>query len=167
MKKLFVLTLACMMLIGLCTTAFATEAQYASTKAFLALMDQKGVNYTVTGMDSNNNEMVSIKNTDSDINFSYTIKYFFDPEEENCSLRVWDIITFTDADFAKVLRTVNTLNCRYKFVRFTVDEDDNTVTAAIDTIFRTHDIDQILWEATLYVVDIIEGAYPDLAVYDK
>ncbi len=167
MKKLLALTLACMMLLGLCSTAFATEPQYTSTKAFLALMDQKGINYSVNGFDSNGNEMVSISNTDSDINYSYTIKYFFDDGEENCSLRVWNIITFADADFAKVLRTVNSLNCQYKYVRFTVDESDNTVTASIDTIYRTHDIDQIIWEATLYVVDIIEAGYPALAVYDQ
>ena len=167
MKKLLALTLACMMLLGLCTTAFATEAQYASTKAFLALMDEKGISYSVEGLDSNGNEMVSIDNADSDINYSYTIRYFFDDGGENCSLRVWNIITFADADFAKVLRTVNSLNCKYKYVRFTVDESDNTVTAAIDTIFRIHDIDEIIWEATLYVVDIIEAGYPDLVVYDQ
>ena len=167
MKKLLSLTLALLLLAGLCTTAFATEAQYASTKAFLALMDEKGIHYSVEGIDANGYEKVYINNTDTDINFSYTIKYFFDDGGENCSLRVWDIITFTDADFAKVLRTVNSLNGQYKYVKFTVEESDNTVTASIDTIFRTHDIDQILWEATLYVVDIIEAGYPSLSVYDQ
>jgi hypothetical protein len=167
MKKLLSLTLAMLLLVGLCSTAFATEPQYASTKAFLALMDQKGINYSVEGIDANGYEKVYINNTDSDINYSYTIKYFFDDNGENCSLRVWDIITFADEDFAKVLRTVNSLNCQYKYVYFTVEESDNTVTASIDTIFRTHDIDQILWEATLYVVDIIEAGYPSLSVYDQ
>lgn len=167
MKKLFALIMAAMMLFCACTTAFAATASYSSTQAFCNLLDAKGVKYELGGLDSNNNEKLSIHNNDSTNDFSYTIRYFFDDGQENCSLRVWDVISYSDADFAKVLRAVNKLNFDYKYVRFYLDESDNTVTAAIDTIYRTHDIDQILWEATMYVVNILEVAYPILSVYDQ
>ena len=166
MKKILSLLLVAVLTIGFCTAAYAVAASYYSTQAFLAELDEKGITYTVVGLDEDNDEKVKVNNTD-DNGFSYTINYFFDDQQENCSLIVWNIINYDDVDLAKVLRVCNSLNKDYKYIRFYVDESDNTVTAQYDSIFRTNDIDEILWEATLYMVDILEEAYPTLAVYDK
>lgn len=167
MKKLLSLILVCALLLGLCPAAFATEAQYTSTKAFLTVMDALNIKYTVGGMDSSNNELVVISNSDSEINFTYAVAFFFNSDESHCSIRVWDIITFGDADFAKVLRTVNSLNEKYKYVKFSVDEDDNTVTASMDLIYNTEAAGQVVTEAMLRSMQIIEDSYPSLAVYSK
>lgn len=167
MKKLLSLILVCVLLLGLCPAALATEAQYASTKSFLTLMDALSIKYMVGGMDSSNNELVVISNSDSELNFEYTVAFFFDSDEAHCSIRVWEIISFADVDFAKVLRTVNSLNTKFKYVKFYVDEDDNTVTASMDLIYTAETAGQVVMEGMLRAMSILEDSYPDLAVYNK
>lgn len=166
MKKILAMLLALVLTIGVCMPALAINAQYSSTKAFLSALDEMDITYTVNGINDGNYEDVSIENTD-DNGFTYTIRLFFDENEENCSIRVWNIIHFNDADFSKLLRTCNTLNNEYNYVCFSVDESDNTITATMDLIYRTNDVDQIVLEAILRMANILEDVYPQLAVFDK
>ena len=100
-----------------------------------------------------------------DNGYSYTMCFFFENNEENAAIRVWDIITYSDADFSKVLRVCNALNTEYKYVNFNAEESDNTVTAAVDFIFRNNDVGPIIKEGLLHLVNILEDAYPRLSVY--
>jgi hypothetical protein len=71
-----------------------------------------------------------------DENFAYTINIYFHPDNDRACVYVWNIITFEDADFSRVLRVVNELNYTYKYTRFYVDETDNTVTCALTLILH-------------------------------
>ncbi len=166
MKKFLAMILMTALLMGVCLPAQAVEAQYNSTKALLAEMDAIGITYTVLGVNEDGYERVTINNED-DNGFEYTLYFFFEDNEENASIRVWDIITYSDADFAKVLRVCNALNTEYKYVNFNAEESDNTVTAAVDFIYRTHDVGPIVKEGLLHLVNILEDAYPRLSVYNK
>lgn len=166
MKKFLVLALSVLLLVGSALPAYAVAPQYKSTQAFVATLDEKDISYTVVGVDPDEDEHVRVSNTD-DNDFSYTINLYFDPNEENCSVRVWNIISYSDADYAKVLRTCNALNYKYKYIRFYADESDNTVTASIDLIYRDHDVGEIVLEAVVHMASILEKGRPDLLVYDK
>lgn len=151
----------------LCSFAVAETATYSSTKDVMAMLDAKDIKYTFAGMDNAKYEVIEIKNTDSDINYTYTIKLYMDDTIENSGIRVWDVITYSATDFSKVLRVCNTINCDYKYVTFVADESDNTVYAEMDLIYRTDSVGEIHWEAILYMVDVLGENYEALAVYNK
>lgn len=164
MKKIISVFMILFIVASFSLPASAVSASYSSTKSFIYILDDNNIKYTVNGIVEDDYECVSVNNSGD--YFNYTIKYFFDSNLENASLRVWDIITFNDSDFYNVLKVVNDFNASHKYGRLYVDESDNTVTAASDLIFRTHDVDEICLEATLYIVQTIDEAYKDLRVYN-
>lgn len=137
-----------------------TTAQYESTKLFLALLDAENVNYTYVGIDNNGYEKVDVPNTDSELGISYTLKFFFDANNENASIRVWDVATVDESKIVDALIACNSSHQAWKYVTFMV-ENDNTITAKMDLIFRGESAGEVCWEATLHTVNVIAAAYPE------
>ena len=167
MKRLFA-GILCVIMLTLCTgTGLAVQAKYANTIAFLKAMDDLDITYSVEGI-TGDDELEQIKISNKGDKISYTINYFFDKENTECGMRVWYVISFNDPDLAKVIRSVNQLNYDYKYVKWYVDESDNTVTASWDIILRENaDVGAILSEATLHLVNCIDTGYEVLGIYDK
>lgn len=164
-NRILAFLLAAVLFLSLCTPALAATAQYATTRAFLQYLDEQDVIYTLEGIDSADYEVVKLKNNGEA--FSYDIRYFFADSLDNTAIRVWNIIEYSDSDFAKVLRVCNTLNGKYRYATFEADESDNTVTCAIDVMYREGVVAELLWEATLRLVNILDNGYEALSVYDR
>lgn len=162
MKRVLSLVFAALLLMGMCSTAFAVSAQYTSTQLFMDLLDEKDVSYTYVGIDDNDYEKITVKNNDSDAGISYTISYFFDPNNENAGIRVWDVAVFGEGDANKVKALMACDNCNrtWKYVTF-MTESDNTVTAKMDLIYRGETVSEVVWEATLHLVNVLSDAYPE------
>lgn len=165
MKRLFA-GIICVIMLTLCAgTGLAVQAKYANTIAFLKAMDDLDIKYVVQGVNEKKLEQIQIDNQGEQV--SYTINYFFDEENTECGLRVWNLITYKDADYAWVLRAINKLNYDYKYTKWFVDETDNTITVGWDIIMReNNDVGAILSEATLHLVQIIDAGYEVLGAYD-
>lgn len=164
MKKLVCLVLALSLVLS-CSSAFALAAQFSTTREFLDLLDSSGVKYTLSGLDDDGDEVVTISNQGDA--FTYQIHVIFDADLETTYLRTFNIINFSDADFSKVLRTCNSLCSEYNFVRFFVDESDNTVSCAMDMIYRDEDVGDIVLEGLLRMVKLLDIGYEALSVYDQ
>lgn len=160
MKRALSLIIALMLMMCLCSNAFAVTAQYSSTQLFLNLLDEKDVSYTYVGIDDQDYEKVEVKNTDSEAGISYTLLYYFDPNNENAGIRVWDVAVFGDDATSKLgaLLACNNCNSAWKYITFFV-EDDNTVTAKMDLIYRGETVSEVVWEATLHMVNVLCDAY--------
>ena len=165
MKKMLAFLLMMILCLSLCSVSLAASVQYSSTQEFLTYLDQKSVVYTLEGVDNSGYEVVTVGNKGAA--FRYDIKYFFDDNLNNTGIRVWNVIEYSAADFAKVVRICNDLNDSYRYAKFIADESDNTVTCSMDLIYRTNDIAEIHWEATLRVVDLLDTAYEALSIYAK
>lgn len=153
-------------LLSLPVNADYTQAKYSSTMQFLKILDNYDIKYTWQGMDSDDNEIISIGNN-SDVVGNYTIKVFFDDSNENCSIRVWNLIDYKSAMSSSVYAAVNSINYAYKYVKFFADDSDNSVTASIDLIYRDSDIGEICLEALVDIVSIIDKAYPQLEPFAR
>ena len=104
------------------SNALATdEAQYAMTNSFISKLNSEGVKYTYLGMDDDDDELVQVRYT-TDALGSYTLNFYFDGEDF-VQIYVWNLV---EANAGKnfTLNTVNTLNNKYNFVTFTLDEED-------------------------------------------
>ena len=160
MKRILALVLTLVMLLGLCSVATAdVTAQYSSTRLFLAKLDELGVKYTYVGIDNNGYEKITVKNRDSDIDLAYTLTYFFDENDENASIRVWDLITFDSSSALSAMYACNNCHLDWKYATFVVEGDD-TITGKMDLIYRGESVSEVVWEATLRMVNIISDAYP-------
>lgn len=164
MKKFLAVLLMMALCMSACSAAFA-EAQFASTADFLRLLDEADLKYTNKGLDQDGDEYITLKVREDYA--SYTIHYFFEADEEHTSIFVWNLIEFDPADTLKVMHLCNTLNYEYNFTCFYVDTSDNTVTVSMNLIYRDDNIGLVNTEGTLYLMSIIEKAWPSLAVYAK
>lgn len=166
MKKLFSALLAVMLCTSLFLPAFAATPAFELTKNFISVLDENNLAYTFTGAISTGEEHVYMDNEDE--NFAYTLHIYFNEDNDRATVFVWNIITFADEDFTNVLRTVNTLNSSYKYIRFYVDESDNTVTCAMNIIVHdSNDSGDIVLEGLLRIASILKHAYPQLVEYNK
>lgn len=169
MKKLTAILLLAALCAALCLPVLAeteTPPQFSTTKSFIAELEEEELAYTFHGVDEEGDEHVTMDNEDE--NFAYTINLYFDGNEELATIFIWNIIAFEDADFAHVLRAVNSLNYSYKYTRFYVDESDNTVTCTMNLILHDEDdAGDIVLEGLLRAASILKKAYPQLAPYKR
>lgn len=164
MKKFIALLLAMLLMTSLCLPAHAAIAQYASTRSFTDLMDAMDMHYSISGI-TDGNEVVQLSLADNVNGTKYTVNLFFEEDECHCSLHVWDIISYSEADFVNVVQACNTLNGSYKYLCFSADETDNTVNASLDMIITADAAGLIVGEAVLFVSKILQSCYPYLAEY--
>lgn len=165
MKKLIAVLLLAVLCTGMMIPAVAETPAYDVTKSFVAVLNENDLAYTFNGKTNTGEEHIQMENEDE--HFAYTINLFFHEDNDRASVYIWNIIEFADADFANVLRAVNELNYSYKYVRFYVDETDNTVTCAMNMILHDNtDAGDIVLEGLLRIASILKVAYPSLSVYN-
>ena len=71
------------------------------------------------------------------------------------------------ADTLRLMYVCNTLNDSYNYTCWYVDETDNTITCSMNLIYRDDNVDEVVTEAMVYMMKIIEAAYPSLSPYIK
>ncbi len=166
MKKGLSLVLAMLMLFSV-TSAFAVDATYKTTQEFLAAMDSRDLSYTYVGMDNSDNEKVTTKFGLGETDKTAEYRLFFDEEQDEVAIRLWNVIKFDPSNRAKVIDAVNEANEAWKFVRFYIDDDTNSVDAAIDTILPTSGSGDITVQMLGLMISVVDAAYPSLSVYDN
>ena len=166
-KRIFALLLAVMLLASLSIPAFAVSAQYATTRAFLNALDDKNLKYTYVGIDNDDDEKVTISYS-GDYKDTIKVNCFFDPDLDTVSLYVWNLIDFNEADYNKVLRSVDELNNDYKYATFCVDQSDWSVTAKYSMHIRTNSIcGEMVLDEVNSLVNVADIGYDTLQAYAK
>ncbi|MDO4492865.1 MAG: YbjN domain-containing protein [Clostridia bacterium] len=166
MKRTIALLLA-LLTLTFALNAFAAEGSNPNTLAFTAELDAMGVAYTVHGLTDDGAEKVTLNNTDSAGN-EYTFTFFFNGNNEEVTILVWNTIAFKESDFSRVLYAVNDLNSGYKWVKFFVDESDNTVTARQDVIVRDNGTaGSVVKDAMIHMADVMLEGFNVLGVFAK
>ncbi len=167
MKKFAALLLALVLGLSLSASALAADAQYANTKAFLELMDTYEITYTVEGIDdSTGDETVRLGNQGEEITYTFTI--FFDEDNQEVSIRVWNILVYDREKLDRLLSAINELNAAYLYACWYADSSDDTVNIKMDMVVRENaDVAEITLEALLHLADIIDAGYPSIKEFAK
>lgn len=163
MKKIISVFMV-LILFSICCTTTAETATYSSTRSFISRLNEAGIVYSLKGVDSDGDEHVTVGNR-SDV-CTIMIHYFFDGQYV-IIIRVWNIIDFNSYDYDQVARLCDKLNAKYNFVKFYVDKSDYSVTASFDLVSYSSDCGDSVMLATIKLVQIIDDAYPSLAIYAK
>ena len=165
-KHIAAFLLVLVLFMGMSTPAYAVKAQYATTASFLEALSEDGVKYNYKGVDQDDEEEVTVSYA-GDYMDSIRAVIFFDEELDSVSMRIWDVIAFDEDDYFDVLKTVNSLNYKYKYAYFVVDEEDWTVYATIDVPLRDCDeAGEIAYDALYYLVEICDRGYDELKEFE-
>lgn len=133
----------------------------ASTKQFIELLDAKGTKYTMGTPTKSGKDTMTISYRGDNMD-SIRCNLFFDTDCESVALRVFDIVKVPEGKLASMFSVVNGLNNRFRFAKFCIDTDDNTIQAEIDGAFRSQDAGEVSRELLLRIINICDEAYPDL-----
>ena len=164
MKRLMAVLLIAAFCLG-ATSAWAAE--YANTTDLCHTLDDLGIKYTLSGVDSDGDELVLIDNTDGN-GHTYTINVYFTRDNNLVFMRVYYFITYDASDYASVAMACNELNYGYKYVKFYADKSDNTVTADVDMVVRKgQSIGDIVTDGLSFLAQILEKAYPILQQFER
>ncbi len=140
---------------------------YSSTDKFVKLMERKGIKYSYEGVRSNsNNEVVVIKYNCDNVD-TITVTFFFNSDCEDASIRIFDLVKVPANKAVSILQTVNKINNTYRFAKFCLDTNDNTIQLEMDPVFRGNDVAEICVELLSRSVNIADEAYPEFmkAIY--
>ena len=106
---------------------------------------------------------------DNTLRISYTgdnldsipINVIFDEDgDPYVAFRCWDISKIKDSKREKAIMLCNDLNCRYRWVKFTVDKD-NDVVAANDAQIDLFTAGEEVLMLVRRMVNIVDEAYPE------
>ena len=161
MKKLWVSICLIALVFALSAGALAvpSSVSYDTTRRFLEYCDENDIKYSYMGIDNDNDEKVNLS---FDLtNTSVDVRYFFEEDQESCMVRVWNLITFDPDQIAEVRDAVGRANADYRWVKYYIDESDNTVTCAADIYFGGGDAGDICGYILRRVVNISDSVYDD------
>lgn len=93
---------------------------------------------------------------------SIPIQVIFDKDGEHLvTLDCWDVMKVPAGKEAQAYETCNTLNAKYRWVKFYID-DDNDIRCQVDAIVTEENVGAECRELVLRMVNIIDGAYLDI-----
>ncbi len=92
----------------------------------------------------------------------YSIQFISSDDDNDVSIRVFDLAKFPAEMLVPVLRTVNDINCKYKYVKFCVDREDRSISAQYDMPVRTDDPGKSAKMLFHVFIQIIDDVFPVL-----
>ena len=123
-------------------------------------MDAKDIKHSDPEAAAGGRETVTVIYSGENIP-SIRMIFFFSKDCEDVAIRVFDIVKLPENRVDGFFKVVNEANRRFRFAKFVLDTNDNTVQAEMDAAFRTHDVGEICLELMSRCVDICDKAYPD------
>ena len=133
----------------------------SSTQQFIVTLEAKGIKYEINEPTQSGKDVMTVTYS-GDSMPTIRCLFFFDEDCESVAIRVFDIVKIPESKVAAIYPVVNAINNKFRFAKFCIDTDDNTVQAEMDAAFRSHDVGEICRELLLRCVSICDDAYPDL-----
>lgn len=134
----------------------------SSVSQFIDYMDQKGLKYDNHGsVGDKGREVVDVSFGGENMNTIKT-RFYFEADAESVAIRVFEIVKVPADKVDVMYPAINAVNKRFRFAKFVLDTDDNTIQAEMDAAFRSNDVGEICHELLFRMVDICDKAYPDL-----
>lgn len=87
---------------------------------------------------------------------------FMDEDDASIALRSFNLVTLDDAVKPAMYKVCSDLNAQYRWMKFYVDEKDNTITVAADAVTQLDSVGEETMELVARMVRIIDEAYPTL-----
>ena len=166
MKKIISLAIVLVLIVtAIPSQSFAADCRYATTQNFLNYLDNRGITYTLKGLDSDDDEVVTIEYTGNNKS-SIETRWYFDNDPVRVEVKVWYVIKYSVKDYYYVLEAVNQINSDYRYVKFFADISDNSVTAQFDMPISANNAGEMCYDVLRRMINLIDDAYLSLRKYD-
>lgn len=129
-----------------------------SAKMVASYFQNENLKFDIDGEDE---EIIRISFNADNVE-SVRISLFFDKEDKNVAIRSFNICKVEDAKKPKIYQVMSKLNDDFRWVKFSIDENDNTVTASTDAVIRMDVAGEICYELVFRMVNIVDDAYPEI-----
>ncbi len=90
---------------------------------------------------------------------SYRVRFISSDDDNDVSVRAYAIVSVDSAKRSKVLEAINTVNDKYRYAKFVIDED-NDINVEYDFPVRSNNVEKCASEILSRFVNIIDEAYP-------
>jgi len=90
---------------------------------------------------------------------SYRVRFISSDDDNDVSVRAYAIVSVDSAKRSKVLEAINTVNDKYRYAKFVIDED-NDINVEYDFPVRSKNVEKCASEILSRFVNIIDEAYP-------
>lgn len=129
----------------------------AAAKMFISLLESKNMNYSIV-----NEEKAVIR---VGWNLEGTkLAIFFQFSENNSSVHIegHEFVSFSKDKTERMYKICNECNKKYRWVKFTVDEEDNAAIVECDAVIQLDTCAEEVVELMLRMTNIVEDAYPQM-----
>ena len=131
---------------------------YQATKAIAEAMEKKGLKYETNELSSSSNVSVGFRVENGP---SYKIRFISSDDDNDVSVRVYSLVKVPDNKVDAMLVKLNQLNNQYRFIRFSLDKD-NEVQVSHDMPMATTNPGDIAVEITIRMAKILDDVYPEM-----
>ena len=131
----------------------------SSTQQFIDALEAQNLKYQNHGTSEAGREVIAVAFNGENME-TVRVLFFFDADGESVSLRVFNIAKVPEDKAGAFLSAINEQNSRYRFAKFALDTDDNTLSAELDASFRDGTAGAICMEMLSRMIDICDSAYP-------
>ena len=95
-------------------------------------------------------------------NASFEARFISRSEENDVALRIFNLMKYPSERTESMLLAVNQCNFKFRYLRFSLDTNNNTVDASYDFTMATDDIGEVAYELLMRSASIIDDSYPEL-----
>lgn len=128
--------------------------------AFLAACDREGLKYLPPETTADGRRVIRLRVKGSHGN-SFTVTYIFSPEGRDVSIRIFGLVTARREILHPVLHRCNLMNNRFRWVKFTLDEDWDLNLEA-DCILLPETAGDVCLDMLYRLVRTADAAYPQI-----
>ena len=91
----------------------------------------------------------------------------FDEGDETVKICTQNLVKIPDKDVDKMYKVINSINSRFRWIKFYIREEDNTVVAEDDAIIQLDSCGMEVLQCAIQLAKIADEAYPLLmkAIY--
>ena len=122
-----------------------------------AFFDSKGIRYDLT-----EDGHAIITGFQMDNREGLKLLIFFDPGDESVAIRAFNVAKIPANKTDSMFAVVNYLNTKYRWIKFVINEEDNTITAEDDAVIQLDSCGEEVLECCKHLVEIVDEAYPEI-----
>ena len=128
-----------------------------AAKVTAAFFDSKGLKYDMSSDGMAITTGFALKNI-----AGVKILIVFDPDDGSVGLRAFNIAKIPDEKKDSMFAAVNSLNHKFRWIKFVIDEEDNTITVTDDAVIQLDSCGEEVFELCLRLAGIVDEAYPEI-----
>ena len=128
-----------------------------AAKVTAAFFDSKGMSYDMSPDGMAITTGIALKNI-----AGVKILIVFDKGDSSVAIRAFNIAKVPDDKKDGMFAAVNALNHKFRWIKFVIDEEDNTIVVEDDAVIQIDSCGEEVFELCLRLASIVDEAYPEI-----